>query len=148
MREWHVAFGRYLICLACASSTACAPVQLSRDSMHRPVIDTILSERSEAELSGWLSYRGEIAIYDSLEALRLGLVYPYAVCGVVDPNLNLSTKQLDGRKVRVTVERFEWNSLSREAGDIPTRRMLNGQFVNNGCYGRYVIYVKQLTVEP
>jgi len=133
--------------VALTGCAAHATVAETPKTVERPGIDRLLRRQSEVDMSGWLSFQGEIVIYDSLPALDLDLVYPYCVSGLLAPDLNIPAKRLDRKKVSVHAQRFEYTSLQDEPGAMPTRKLLKGRIIANGCQGRYVLYITKISTE-
>jgi hypothetical protein len=106
-----------------------------------------LGEGRQVELDVRVQYSGELLLFDSPRAMRLGLVYPYCISAGLAPNLDhAKAAELDGKRVQVKGTLLRFETQPDEPNTISTISVIDGMFFKNWCFGPYVLRIEELTV--
>jgi hypothetical protein len=107
-----------------------------------PSLSRNLTVGQDVTLEGWLNNRGEILLFDSEEAMKLNLIFPYCVSALASPSLDETLSDLNKKHVLLNADVYLFSDLPNEPGEVVTRKILNDQLMANYCYGDYVLYIR------
>ena len=133
-------------CLALAvASPALADIPLPALAVKN--VRAELGEGRQVELDARVQYSGELLLFDSPEAMRLGLVYPYCISAGLAPSLShAKAAELAGKRVQAGGTLLRYESAPDEPNTISTSTVIGGMFFKNWCFGPYVLRIEELTV--
>jgi len=106
-----------------------------------------LGEGRQVELDARVQYSGELLLFDSAKAMRLGLVYPYCISAGLAPSVeHAKAAELAGKRVRVSGTLLRYENAPDEPNTISTSTIIDGMFFKNWCFGPYVLRIEKLTI--
>ena len=106
-----------------------------------------LGEGRQVELDARVQYSGELLLFDSPEAMRLRLVYPYCISAGLAPSVGYAkAAELAGKRVQVQGTLLRYESAPGEPRTISTSTVIGGMFFKNWCFGPYVLRIEKLSV--
>lgn len=142
--------GLSFLVIASCCTPACAPAAGQRQFSlpELAVRDVALGELEDGksiQLEAWVSFAGELKLYDSQEAADMGLVYPYCIsASFADYDLNRNPKLRD-KRMRVTGTILRRERAESRPDSIQTMAVAGGVIFANSCYGPYLLRIE--TVE-
>ena len=106
-----------------------------------------LGEGRQVELDARVQYSGELLLFDTAKAMRLGLVYPYCISAGLSPSVeHVKAAELAGKRVRVRGTLLRYENAPDEPNTISTSTTIDGMFFKNWCFGPYVLRIEKLTI--
>ena len=134
-----------MFCLALAASPSLADVPLPALAVKNARAE--LGEGRQVELDARVQYSGELLLFNSPRAMKLGLVYPYCISAGLAPSVGQAKPaELDGKRVHVKGTLLRFQSLPDEPNTISTFSVIDGLFFKNWCFGPYVLRIEDLSV--
>lgn len=104
-----------------------------------------LTEGRQVELDARVQYHGELLLFDSLKATKLGLVFPYCISAGLGPSAgHAKAAELDGKRVQVKGTLLRLAESPAELDTISTFTYDDGMFFKNWCFGPYVLRIEEL----
>lgn len=101
-----------------------------------------LSDGQSVELNVWVRAAGELMLFDSPKARRLGLVFPYCVSAGLAPHLrNRRPQEFDGKQLRVKGTLLRYRPHADRPDELSTMSIIDGMAFKNWCFGPYVLRI-------
>ena len=136
-----------LTCLALAIASPARAEDVPLPALAVMDVNAELEDERQVQLDARVQYSGELLLFDSAEAMRLGLVYPYCISAGLAPNVgHAEVAELDGKRVQVRGTLLRYESLPDEPNTISTSTVIDGMFFKNWCFGPYVLRIEELVV--
>lgn len=98
------------------------------------------------ELEGYVKYAGEILLFDSREAAKQSLIYPYCISANFPSTATAETRAFDRKRVKVSGRLFQDHRVEPEPNTIQTYAVIEGTPFKNWCLGPYVLKIDEITV--
>jgi hypothetical protein len=121
-----------------------AEVPLPSHAIH--VAKSTELDGQQVEMEGWVRFHGEILLFDSRSAMKIGLVYPYCISASGSPSVLFRGKALDKQHVRVSGTLRRYPQGTDDPATISTSTTINGMWFKNWCFGPYVLEIDDLTL--